>query len=48
MYPLESVHEGIKNIPLRKRQTQRKLAALLGVSKTLVHCWIVDSTIQVD
>ena len=47
IYPSEFVCEGIKNIPLRKRRTQRKLAASLGVSKTTVQCWIVDSTIQV-
>ena len=47
MYPSEFIHEGIKNIPLRKRQTQRKLAMSLGVSKTMVHRWIVDSTIRV-
>ena len=47
MYPLEFVREGIKNIPLRKRRTQRKLAASLGVSKTTVQRWIVDSTIRV-
>ena len=47
MYPSEFIHEGIKDIPLQKRQTQRKLATSLGVSKTAVHCWIVDSTIQV-
>ena len=47
MYPSEFVREGIKNIPLRKRRTQRKLAASLGVSKTTVQRWIVDSTIQV-
>ena len=47
MYPSEFVREGIKNIPLRKRRTQRKLAASLGVSKTTVQCWIVDSTIRV-
>ena len=46
MYPSEFVREGIKNIPLRKRRTQRKLAASLGVSKTTVQRWIVDSTIQ--
>ena len=45
MYPSEFIHEGIKNIPLCKRQTQRKLATSLGVSKTTVHHWIVDSTI---
>ena len=47
MYPSEFVHKGIKNIPLRKRRTQRKLAASLGVSKTTVQRWIVDSTIRV-
>ena len=47
MYPSEFVREGIKNIPLRKRRTQRKLAASLGVSKTTVQHWIVDSTIRV-
>ena len=47
IYPSELIREGIKNIPLCKRQTQRKLAALLGVSKTTVQRWIVDSTIQV-
>ena len=47
MYPSEFVREGIKNIPLRKRRTQRKLAASLGVSKTTVQRWIVDSTIWV-
>ena len=47
MYPSEFVCEGIKNIPLRKRRTQRKLAASLGVSKTTVQRWIVDSTIRV-
>ena len=47
MYPSEFVREGIKNIPLCKQQTQRKLAASLGVSKTTVQCWIVDSTIRV-
>ena len=47
MYLLEFIHEGIKNIPLQKRQTQRKLATSLGVSKTMVHHWIVDSTIRV-
>ena len=47
MYPSEFIHEGIKNIPLRKQWTQRKLATSLGVSKTMVHRWIVDSTIRV-
>ena len=45
MYPSEFVREGIKDIPLWKQQTQRKLAMLMGVSKTMVHHWIVDSTI---
>ena len=47
IYLSEFVREGIKNIPLRKRRTQRKLAASLGVSKTMVQRWIVDSTIRV-
>ena len=47
MYPSEFICEGIKNIPLQKRWTQRKLVAWLGVSKTMVHHWIVDSTIRV-
>ena len=34
-------------MPLRKRQTQRKLAMSMGVSKTTVHCWIVASMIHV-
>ena len=47
IYLSEFVHKGIKNIPLCKRRTQRKLAASLGVSKMTVQRWIVDSTIQV-
>ena len=47
VYPSEFICKGIKNIPLHKRQTQRNLAASVGVSKTTVQCWIVDSTIQV-
>ena len=47
IYPSEFIRNGIKNIPLRKRQTQRMLVLLLGVSKTTVQCWIVDSTIRV-
>ena len=47
IYPSEFICEGMKNIPLRKRRTQRKLAMLLGVSKTTVQHWIVDSTIRV-
>ena len=34
-------------MPLRKQQTQQKLATLMGVSKTTVQCWIVASTICV-
>ena len=45
MYPLEFIRKGIKDIPLWKWQTQRKLVTLLGVSKTTVHHWIVDLTI---
>ena len=47
MYPSEFIHKGIKDIPLQKRCTERKLATSLGVSKTMVHRWIVDSTIRV-
>ena len=47
MYPLEFVHKGIKNIPLQKRCTQRKLVTSMGVSMTMVHHWIVDLTICV-
>ena len=47
MYLSEFVCEGIKDIPLWKRQTQRKLVMLMGVSKTMVHRWIVDLTIRV-
>ena len=46
MYPSEVVCEGIKNIPLWRRCTQRKLAKSMGVSKTMVHHWIVDLTIH--
>ena len=45
MYLSEFIHEGVKDIPLWKRQTQRKLSMLMGVSKTMVHHWIVDSTL---
>ena len=45
IYPSEFICKGIKNIPLCKQRTQRKLVASLGVSKTMVQCWIVDSTI---
>ena len=37
IYPSEFICEGIKNITLQKQWAQRKLAALLGVSKTMVH-----------
>ena len=47
IYPSEFVREGIKDIPLRKQQTQRKLVTSLGMSKTMVHHWIVDLTIRV-
>ena len=47
IYASEFIRDGIKNIPLHKRQTKRKLAASLGVSKTMVQCWIVDLTICV-
>ena len=45
MYLSEVIHDRIKNIPLQKRHTQRKLVKLMGVSKTTVHHWIVDLTI---
>ena len=44
---MEFVHEGVKDMPLRKRRTQQKLATSMGVSKTTVQCWIVASTIPV-
>ena len=47
IYLTEFAHEGVKNVPLRKQQTQQKLAASMGVSKTTVQCWIVASTIHV-
>ena len=47
IYPTEFGQEGVKNMPLGKRCTQQKLAMLMGVSKTTVHCWIVTSTICV-
>ena len=37
IYPSEFVCEGITNITLHKQWAQRKLAALLEVSKTMVH-----------
>ena len=39
--------EGVKDVLLRKRQTQLKLATSMGVSKTTVQHWIVASTICV-
>ena len=45
MYPTEFVWESVKHMPLRKRCTQQKLAKVLGVSKTTVHCWIPALTI---
>ena len=47
IYPTEFVREGVKDVPLRKRQTQWKLATSMGVSKTTVQRWIVASTIRV-
>ena len=47
IYLTEFVQEGVKNVPLRKRCTQQKLAALMGVSETTVHHWIVALTICV-
>ena len=47
IYLTEFVQEGVKKVPLRKRHTQQKLAALMGVSKTTLHHWIVASTICV-
>ena len=44
---MEFVCEGVKDMPLRKQQTQQKLATSMGVSKTTVQCWIVASTIRV-
>ena len=46
-YPSEFICEGIKDIPLWKWQTRRKLVTSMGVSKTMLHHWIVDSTIGV-
>ena len=47
IYPTEFVHEGVKDVPLRKRRTQWKLATSMGVLKTTDQCWIVASTIHV-
>ena len=44
---LRLIQEGVKNLPLWKRHTQRKLATLMGALKTTVHHWIVDLTICV-
>ena len=43
----EFIEEGVKDVLLRKRQTQRKLAMSMGVSKTTAHRWIVASMIHV-
>ena len=46
-YLPEFIEEGVKDVLLRKRQTQQKLMTSMGVSKTTVHCWIVASMIRV-
>ena len=46
-YLLEFIEEGVKDVPLRKRRTQQKLAMSMGVSKTTVHHWIVASMIRI-
>ena len=46
-YLPEFIEEGVKDVPLRKRQTQGKLVTSMGVSKTTVHRWIVASMIHV-
>ena len=46
-YLPEFIEEGVKDVLLRKRQTQRKLVMSMGVSKTTVHHWIVASMIHV-
>ena len=46
-YLPEFIEEGVKDVPLRKRRTQQKLATSMGVSKTTVHRWIVASMICV-
>ena len=43
----EFIEEGVKDVLLRKRRTQQKLATSMGVSKTTVHRWIVASMIHV-
>ena len=47
IYPTGVIQEGVKNLLLWKRLTQRKLATSMGVLKTTVYCWIVGSTICV-
>ena len=47
IYPMEFGCEGVKDMLLRKRQTQQKLATSMGVSKTTIQHWIVASTIHV-
>ena len=47
IYPTEFVKEGVKDVLLQKRHSQRKLVMLMGVSKTTMHHWIVGSTICV-
>ena len=47
IYPTGVIQEGVKNLLLWKRHTQRKLATSIGVLKTTVQCWIVGSTICV-
>ena len=47
IYLKEFIQEGVKNVPLWKRHSQRKLAMLMGVSKTTEHHWIVALSIHV-
>ena len=47
MYLPEFIEESVKDVLLRKRQTQQKMAKSMGVSKTTLHCWIVASMIRV-
>ena len=46
-YLPEFIEEGVNGILLRKRCTQQKLVKSMGVSKTTVHRWIVESTLHV-
>ena len=46
-YLPEFSEEGVKGTLLRKRHTQQKLVKSMGVSKTTVHHWIVESTMCV-